>query len=141
MADLRVRGGGRRESGAFLLAQRADRERTIQEWLPYDVLDPQSLRYAYVKLDTEAFPRLWDVCAAREVQVVADIHTHPLGPGQSSSDRSHPMVSIAGHVALIAPRFALGPVSPKDVSFNIYLGSGQWSSFYREQAAALIIAS
>lgn len=140
MADLRARGGGRRESGAFLMARRLDGERVIQEWLPYDVLDPQSLQYAYVKLDTEAFPRLWDFCAKREVQVVADIHTHPLGPGQSESDRSHPMVSIAGHVALIAPRFARGLVSPKDVSFNIYCGSGRWSSFYREQAAALIIA-
>ena len=32
--------------------------------------------------------------------VVADVHVHPGGSGQSLSDREHPMIAVAGHVAV-----------------------------------------
>jgi proteasome lid subunit RPN8/RPN11 len=138
MLDLRTRGCGRRESGAFLLGQISNTARSVHAWLPYDELDPGSLAYDYVRLSSEAFSRLWDVCAKRGIEVVGDIHTHPLGPAQSPSDRANPMVSIAGHVAVIVPRFATGNVAPADVSVNVYLGSQKWSSHFGSQAAALI---
>jgi proteasome lid subunit RPN8/RPN11 len=136
--DLRQRGHGRRESGAFLLGHASEGAKTVHEWLPYDELDPGSLSYDYVRLSTESFSQLWSVCAERDVQVVGDVHTHPFGPAQSPSDRANPMVSMAGHMALIVPRFAMGDVTPADVSVNVYLGSGKWSSHFGQQSATLI---
>lgn len=138
MRDLFERGGGMRESGAFLLGSIGDRTRTVRDWLPYDELDPAVRNFEYVRLETAAFTKLWEVCAARSLEVVADVHTHPLGPGQSISDRENPMISLAGHVALIVPYFARGDVQPADLSVNVYLGGGTWKSHYRDAAAALI---
>ena len=138
MNDLWRRGEGRRESGAFLLGQQTEVAKVVEVWLPYDELDPQSSSYDYIRLETSAFPKLWAACEARGLEVVADVHTHPAGSGQSQSDRAHPMLSFAGHVALIVPRFARPEIRPEDVSFNVYLGGGEWLSRYRDDAAALI---
>ena len=138
MTDLYQRGGGRRESGAFLLGQVHETSNAVHEWLPYDELDHKSLNYAYVRLESSAFSRPWAICAARKLDVVADVHTHPKGPCQSASDRANPMISLAGHMALIVPRFAGGNVVPRDLSVNVYLGSGKWASRFREDAASLI---
>lgn len=138
MLDLHRRGRGYRESGAFLLGRIDANVRTVYAWIPYDELDPSSLNYQYVRLSTQTFSRLWAICTEREMQVVADVHTHPLGPIQSPSDRANPMVSVAGHIALIVPRFASGAVTPADVSVNIYLGARKWSSYLGRKAAAQI---
>lgn len=129
MADLRKRGGGRRESGAFLLGQVQENTRHVLSWVPYEDLDPEALTKGYVRLGTAAFTRLWAVCAARQQMVVADVHTHPRGPYQSLSDRMNPMVSQAGHMALIVPRYAQGKVTPRSVSVNVYLGAKSWASY------------
>ena len=138
IADLRRRGQGRRESGAFLLGCETEVVKFVETWLPYDELDPASLNYDYIRLETSAFPKLWAHCEARGVQVVADVHTHPGMPEQSESDQAYPMVSISGHVALIVPWFARAGVTPADLSFNVYLGGGEWDSKFRQEAADLI---
>lgn len=138
VSDLRRRGGGWRESGAFLLRQASDSEGLVRAWLPYDELDPTSLNYAYVRLDSSAFSRLWAICSELNLEVVADIHTHPLGPRQSLSDQANPMISLVGHIALIVPRFAHGNVKPSDLSFNVYQGGGKWVSYFGAAAASRI---
>ncbi len=138
MSDLRKRGNGFRESGAFLLGGMEGGTKVVHTWLPYDELDPESLNYAYIKLGTSAFTKLWTECAVRRFQVVGDIHTHPNRPLQSKSDRANPMVSVVKHFALIVPRFAQGPVTPYDISLNIYLGAKRWSNHLGSEAASLI---
>lgn len=138
MADLCRRGRAFRESGAFLLGKTNETGKVVHEWLPYDELDPSSLNFEYVRLGTNAFSNLWAECNVRGLQVVADVHTHPRGPRQSRSDRANPMISLAGHVALIVPNFAQGVVQPSDVSVNVYLGDGAWQSYFQRDAAALI---
>ena len=137
--DLWTRGAEQREAGAFLVASRPEPQ-IVRRWIPYDELDANSLRHAYVKLEPSAFSRLSELCSTFELRVIGDIHTHPHAPVQSESDREHPMLSIPGHIALIAPRFARGTITPADVSFNVYRGGGPWSSFLGRQAAELIIA-
>lgn len=138
IADLRKRGGGRRESGAFLLGEVCEHAKVVHAWLPYDELDSSSLNYDYIRLSTEAFSKLWSVCEQHRMQVVADVHTHPLGPSQSPSDRANPMIGLTGHLALIVPHFAQGNVSPADVSVNVYKGAKRWKSYFGMQAAAHI---
>ncbi len=138
MEDLRRRGRGVRESGAFLLGRQRAGVRAVTQWLPYEQLDAGALNFDYVRLESAAFGRLWDVCAARGLEPVADVHTHPFGPRQSGSDREHPMISLAGHVAMIVPRFAQVRVLPVDVSVNVYLGGGRWESHFEREAQARI---
>ena len=138
MLDLRRRGDGCRETGAFLLGREGATARTVGSWLPYDDLDPEASAYDYIRLRTEAFSALWSFCARTGAEVVGDIHTHPLGPTQSPSDRANPMVAIAGHVAIIVPRFAMGDVTPADVSVNVYRGDRRWSSYFGLAAASMI---
>lgn len=136
MADLAGAGRGVRESGAFLLGTQTMGRREVKAWLPYGDVDPGSLAHAIIRLSPDAFPRVWARCDELKLQVVADIHTHPYGPQQSRSDRAYPMIAIPGHVALIAPRFATGTVSPYEVSVNRYLGGGRWESYLGPAANA-----
>lgn len=87
VADLRRRSAGRRESGAFLLGDIGDDVRTITDYVMYDTIDPHALDSGYVHVDGRHLGQLWDICRKRKTSVVADIHTHPGGYGQSAIDR------------------------------------------------------
>jgi hypothetical protein len=67
------------------------------------------------------------------MSVVADVHVHPGSASQSASDCDHPMISRAGHVALILPDFARPPVQTESVGIYRYLGGKRW---YTVPAAA-----
>jgi proteasome lid subunit RPN8/RPN11 len=136
--DLRRRGGGVRESGAFLVGGMHGGIRQVHTWVPYDELDEDALTEGYIRLGTAAFTKLWAKCNELGTVVVADVHTHPFGPRQSLSDMANPMISQAGHMALIVPRYAQGDVSPSDLSVNIYLGSKRWASHFGRGAATRI---
>ena len=126
-AKLRERGrNASRESGAFLLGYRADGRARITDFILYDDLDPHALDTGIVHFDGRHFGALWDICKQRGMSVVADVHVHPGGAGQSSSDRDHPMISRAGHIAFILPDFARPPVPPESVGIYRYLGGKRW---------------
>lgn len=129
LRDLRDRGRGFRESGAFLLG-RVDKRgrRRIVDYLLYDDLDPRALDTGIVHLDGSHFGKLWDLCTQRNTMVVADVHTHPGGSQQSQSDRAHPIIARAGHVALIVPNFAAAPVDLRAVGIYRYGGGGRWQT-------------
>ncbi|HZT94750.1 MAG TPA: hypothetical protein VE985_09760 [Gaiellaceae bacterium] len=142
LRELAARGGGVRESGAFLLGPPPvdSSPRRALEVAYYDDLDPTSLTGG-ISFSGSAYGRLWDVCDERGLAVVADVHTHPSRHvAQSSIDRAHPMLAERGHVALIVPNFAQGRVDPADVGMHEYLGDGEWRSTFRADAAdALMI--
>jgi hypothetical protein len=62
--------------------------------------------------------------------VVADVHTHPTEwTGQSHSDRTHPMVAVKGHIALILPDYAAPNSLPLNgASVYEYEGSHKWTA-------------
>jgi len=127
-AGLRERGlNGSRESGAFLLGQRHDGTARITSFALYDDLDPHCLDTGIVRFDGRYFGDLWDLCQQSGLSVVADVHVHPCGAFQSESDRENPMISQAGHIALIVPRFAAPPVRRRDLGIYRYEGGKQWS--------------
>lgn len=124
---LRSRGEGRQESGAFLLGREdSGGRRRIVDFVLYDDLDPQCLSTGIVRFDGRYFGELWATCRKRGLSVVADIHTHPGRTLQSPSDQAHPMISVAGHIALIAPRFALGTPVRSGLGVYRYQGHGRW---------------
>lgn len=126
MRELRLRGQGRRESGAFLLGHFDGDVRVITHFVPYDDIDPRALDRGYVHIDGGKMGKLWAICQQLKVEVVADVHTHPGGVEQSESDRCNPMIAVMGHTAFIVPRFAQAAVRRRDVGMYQYLGSNTW---------------
>ena len=130
-ARLRERGHRyRRESGAFLLGHRVGGSARIVDFVLYDDLDPQALDSGIVRFDGRYFSDLWAICKLRGLIVVADVHVHPAGSDQSPSDRAHPMISQAGHIALILPRFATGAQPRRDIGIYRYLGGKRWETVH-----------
>ena len=64
----------------------------------------------------------------RGLTVVADVHTHPGAADQSGSDRAHPIIARAGHLALIVPNFAAPPVKRETLGIYRYCGGGRWKT-------------
>src|SRR5262249_4876127 len=130
---LRERGRGeRRESGAFLLGHNGETGPAhLVDFVLYDDLDPHSLDAGIVQIDGRCFGELWALCRRRNLTVVADVHVHPGGSRQSPSDMAHPMVSEAGHIALILPSFARLPMNREDIGIYRYLGQQGWETVPR----------
>jgi proteasome lid subunit RPN8/RPN11 len=129
LAELRKRGGGHRESGAFLLGRPGGRR--VTRFLCYDDLDETALETGIIMVHATGFVRLWEICEREKLRVFADVHSHPSAwTGQSESDRMHPMIAQAGHLALILPNFAkrnrrtLGGAAVYE-----YLGNHQWKTW------------
>lgn len=126
LAELRRRGGGRRESGAFLLGSEHRGHRRIQRFVYYDDLDPGCLDSGIVVFDGAGYGPLWELCREAGLTVVADVHTHLGAPRQSHSDRTNPMVAKAGHFALIVPNLASELVGAEALGVYEYEGSHRW---------------
>lgn len=124
--ELRRRTGGRCESGAFLLGRVKRRIRKIHHFLYYDDIDPTCFAHGIVEFDGGKFGLVWEKCRGLKMAVVADVHVHPDGYGQSSSDRHNPMIAEPGHVALILPHFAAGSRMPGEIGIYEYLGARRW---------------
>ncbi len=128
LCGLRARGLGVRESGAFLLGTRAQDSVKIVDFVLYDDLDPHALDTGIIRFDGRHFGALWKHCRSVDLDVVADVHTHPAAAYQSPSDQAHPMIACSGHVALIIPNFAMPPLRIEDIGIYRYLGNKNWES-------------
>lgn len=128
MRELRRRGKGEHESGCFLLGRVHGKVRRIVEVIYYDDLDPDAYSSGVCVLYADAFDRLWDECRKRDLDVVADIHTHLGGSFQSEADRTNPMVALPGHVAIIVERFARDPVWRHRLGIYRYEGAHRWTT-------------
>jgi proteasome lid subunit RPN8/RPN11 len=129
--QLRRRGHGRQESGAFLLGTRGTDQDVVRSFACYDDLDPHALDKGIITFDPSGYAALWALCRRLQFEVLADIHTHPGGrPKQSESDRTNPMISKAGHIAFIMPHFA-GTWGWKfnEVAICEYRGDYQWHNW------------
>lgn len=134
VAELGRRGGGVRESGAFLLGDRGGDRRTVTRVVYLDDLDPNCLTGG-ISFAGLAYSKLWDICDAEKRLVIGDIHTHPgSGVCQSCIDAENPMLARAGHVALILPDFATRPVEAYEVGVHRYDSSG-WTTWTGAEAA------
>jgi len=126
--DLRRRGRGVRESGAFLLG-RDDRDPArVTDYICYDDVDPAAYQAGAIAFHASGCAALWRYCKEKQVQLLLDVHTHPGSDvGQSSIDERHPMMPISGHTAMIVPNFAKSAWwSLSAVGVYEYLGSFKW---------------
>lgn len=135
LAELKRRGGGRSESGAFLLGKSVHGRRRVLRFVFYDDLDPHCLDTGIVVLSGHSYGPLWRLCRETGMDVVADVHTHPASARQSAADRAHPMIAIAGHVALIVPDYARKPSRARDLGIYQYQGDHRWVDHSGERSS------
>ena len=126
--QLRHRSGDVRESGAFLLGTRGKGDvDLVRAFVCYDDLDPTCLAGGYVEFHSNGYANLWETCRRLQYEVLADVHTHPgKDSSQSETDRTHPMVSEVGYLAIILPEFAAGRI-PQLARMSIYEYEGNYS--------------
>jgi hypothetical protein len=130
LMELRARGKGRRESGAFLLGKRHGNGRRITQFICYDDLDPRAYQSGAITFHAAGYAALWTLCRESNLQVLADVHTHPgTWVQQSGTDRCNPMVPLVGHTAIILPNFGAAPWwTTKAAGVYEYLGNFTWRS-------------
>lgn len=126
VGELEARGGGTRESGAFLLGDRRRHRARVTDIVYFDDIEPESLNGA-VHLTMVGYSQLWAICTQLGLEVLGDVHTHPGDlVGQSGTDQDNPLVAQVGHLALIVPRYASGHICLRDVGVYEYLGDEGW---------------
>src|SRR2546430_11791246 len=76
LIELKRRGDGCRESGAFLLGKNYGQRREISDFAFYDDFDPHCLDTGIVVFDGAFYGLLWQRCREEGLEVVADVHTH-----------------------------------------------------------------
>ena len=82
LRELRRRGDGRRESGAFLLGASGARNGRISRFICYDDLDPASCPGA-IAFDAEGYAALWEYCRDKAVEVILQAaRTGSIGDGK-----------------------------------------------------------
>jgi proteasome lid subunit RPN8/RPN11 len=126
LSELERRSERRHESGVFLLGSRDGDRREVRDAVYYDDLDPGAYASGVCILHGDAFAKLWALCRAKGLTVVADAHTHPREAFQSASDRTNPMVAREGHIAMIIPNFAQAPVRFQEIGVYEYKGEHEW---------------
>jgi hypothetical protein len=126
--QLRRRGQGQRESGAFLLGRADKSSGKVSSFICYDDLDPHAYQSGAIAFHAEGCAALWEHCRNHGLQVLADAHTHPgWGVGQSHIDQENPMIPVKGHTGMILPNFAATvKLSLAGVGIYEYLGGYKW---------------
>jgi proteasome lid subunit RPN8/RPN11 len=125
LLELRERGGGRRESGGFLLGYVDRGRRYVRDFVAYDVIDPNALQ-GIIVFDASNIDAVWRLCERTGMEVIADVHTHPGGYGQSRTDQAHPMIPRKGHLAMIIPNYADRLYRPGEVGLYEFRGHDGW---------------
>ncbi len=133
--ELKLRGEGYHESGAFLLGRHVSNRRAITDFVYYDDLDPHCLETGIVVIDGAAYRELWRRCRESGIYVVGDIHTHPGQPRQSPIDEKNPMIGTPGHIAIIVPDLADQFVKPAEIGIYEYQGQHRWQAFFGSAAS------
>jgi hypothetical protein len=128
--DLRRRGQGRQESGAFLLGRQRGHKARATAYVCYDDLDPDAYQGGGIAFHADGYAAFWQYCREKKLQLLTDVHTHPgTWVEQSPTDQHNPMVPVVGHTALIVPNFGRAPWwSLNGVGVYEYLGSFKWRS-------------
>jgi len=126
--QLKRRGRGKRESGAFLLGPQDSAAGIATSFICYDDLDPGAYLSGAISFHAAGNAALWQHCREKNLQVLADVHTHPgYYISQSSIDQRNPMIPVKGHTAMIVPNFArTGWWSLSAVGVYEYLGDFKW---------------
>jgi proteasome lid subunit RPN8/RPN11 len=126
--QLKRRGRGKRESGAFLLGPQDSATGIATAYICYDDLDRDAYLSGAISFHAAGYAALWQHCREKNLQVLADVHTHPGSyVNQSSIDQGNPMIPVEGHTAMIVPNFArTGWCSLSAVGVYEYLGDFKW---------------
>ena len=134
LRQLRRRGRGLQETGAFLLGSDSGHSKTVTAFVCYDDLDPNACQCGAITFHAVGYAALWEYCRAHTLAVIADVHTHPgRRVTQSGVDQRNPMLPVTGHTALIVPCFGRTPWwSLRQIGVYEYLGHFRWRTHHHD---------
>ena len=126
--DLRRRGAGKGESGAFLFGREGENPPRVIAYVCYDDFDPDAYQNGAIAFHAVGYAALWKHCKENKLEVLADVHTHPgFDVHQSGIDQRHPMLPVTGHTAMIIANYAnTAWWSLRAVGIYEYLGNFRW---------------
>lgn len=129
--DLRRRGGGVRESGAFLLGRDDHDPAQVSSYVCYDELDPDAYQQGAIAFHANGCAALWRHLREKQLRLLVDVHTHPgWDVHQSTIDERHPMLPVLGHTAMIVPNYAKTRCwSLSAVGVYEYRGGFRWRTY------------
>ncbi|MGE0710321.1 MAG: hypothetical protein AB7N76_13590 [Planctomycetota bacterium] len=82
---------------------------------------------------------LFELLRSRELEILADVHTHPSDWVELSPvDQEHPIEYRVGLLALVIPRFAAGERSIDACGLHEYLGDLRWRQLEQGEVATTI---
>ena len=128
LPDVRRRGRGVGESGAFIFGRQMDPSRKAVSYIAYDDFDPDAYQGGVIAFHAAGYAALSKHCREGSLEVLCDLHTHPWRDvRQSHIDQRNPMLPVIGHTALIVPDFGRAAWwSLGDIGVYEYLGSYRW---------------
>lgn len=137
-AELYRRSGfGGTESGCFVLGRISRAERTAEDVIYFDDIDPDAYHAGAIRLNTAKLSTVYDICEAKGLSVVGDIHVHPLAAFLSTIDEAYPVIAREGHVSVILPYDGRYRV-PRQIAINIYRSTGQWIELPRGKCSKFL---
>jgi len=120
---LRACGAGRRECVAYWLGPRS------QDGEVSEIVHPgHSATATSYDVDGSWLNELWVRLARQELELRAQVHTHPGSAFHSSRDNHMAAIQTAGFASLVIPRFALGDVSLEGVHLERRGSDGGWQA-------------
>lgn len=123
LAELRACGRGREECVAYWTGPLAS------HGLVDGFLHPmhRAARGGY-EVDRRWLASTWDALGRGRRTIRAQVHTHPGPAFHSRTDDLYPIVSSAGFLSLVIPRFAREPQTLADAHLVRLEADGSWSS-------------
>lgn len=128
-AGLRARGRGVRESACVWVGTRSGMLERARDVIFLDDL-PGTMGHALQhRTSREAVAALLTRARELQLEIVADIHTHPSDwVDLSIVDQEHPIEYRIGLLALVFPNFAAGPTQLSRTGVHEYLGESRWKT-------------
>lgn len=123
LARLRNCGAGRRECVVFWTGP------LVAPALADGLLHPlHRAGLGGYEVDQGWLARTWTQLAAEGRAIRAQVHTHPREAFHSATDDAFPIISTAGFLSLVIPRFAAPPQTLGDAFLARLEADGGWSS-------------
>jgi hypothetical protein len=72
--DLRRRGAGKGESGAFLFGREGETAPRVTAYVCYDEFDPDAYQHGAIAFHAVGYAALWKHCKTNKLEVLADGH-------------------------------------------------------------------
>ncbi len=137
---LKLRSGGRRESACVWVGHRTQTGCHVREVIFLDDLPGVTAGRLRHNTPKEATRALFSLLHSRRLDILADLHTHPLDwVDLSPVDQRHPLEFRVGLIAIVVPHYAAGEATLATAGVHEYVGSFAWRRLSQTEVKSRIL--